>query len=202
MNTSYSEDPRMPDDAFSQLVDCLEDAKSAGEKEIMLMSVATCGLDAKPSVRYILAADINEYGVSFFTNKNSGKGIQLSENPQVSICFYWNTLGQQLIIEGKAIATSLAEADTLWRKRDRTKQIAAWASNQSEHSRGANSHKERLSKTRESFGYDEVPLPENWIAYRVVPSRIEFWRAGWRNIKDRIAYELHGDEWKRITYEP
>lgn len=202
MAKPYSDDPRMPDEAYSLLQDCLANAKNAGEKDLMLMSMATCGLDAKPSVRHILAADINQYGVLFFTNKVSGKGQQIAANPRIGLSFYWQSIGQQLVMEGTAIAASEAEAETIWMKRDRDKQIAAWASNQSEDSRGKSSHQERLTKTRQSFGFDQVPLPENWAAYRVSPTRIEFWRSGWRSIKDRVAYELHDSGWQTSRYEP
>ncbi len=192
----------MPDEAYSILQDCLADAKSAGEKDIMLMSLATCGLDASPSVRHMLAADINQYGVLFFTNKTSGKGQQIAANPRIGLSFYWQSIGHQMVMEGHAVAASDSETESIWLKRDRDKQIAAWASNQSENTRGKHSHQERLTKTRQSFGYDQVPLPENWAAYRVSPTRIEFWRAGWRSIKDRVAFELRDNGWQSAHYEP
>ncbi len=192
----------IPAEALTRLNDAIANASEAGERDTKLLSLATCGKDGVPSVRNVLAADINEDGILFFINSRSGKGLQLAENPHVGLCFYWSSLGLQLVIDGVANQVSDVEADAIWQKRDRSKQITAWASNQSEETRGRKSLQERSEKIRQSYDFEPIPMPEHWKAYRVAPTRLEFWQSGWRRVHERKAYLLENGKWVSKLYEP
>jgi pyridoxamine 5'-phosphate oxidase len=53
------------------------------------MSLATSTADGHPSVRLVLAKEIIDGGVVFFTNYKSQKGRVIVENPNVAATIWW-----------------------------------------------------------------------------------------------------------------
>ena len=49
---------------------------------------------------------------------------------------------------------------------------------------------------------DEVPRPEHWGGYRVVPDRLEFWQNRDNRLHDRLVYRLSGDGWQLERLSP
>ena len=79
-------------------------------------ALATSTRDGVPSVRMVLAKRIGERRFCFFTNEESRKGKELTQNPRAALCFHWKTLRRQVRAEGevssstqwKSIGTSIA----------------------------------------------------------------------------------------------
>lgn len=70
-----------------------DQALAAGVDEPNAMTLATASRDAVPSARIVLLKEFNANGFVFFTNYNSYKGQQLSENPKACLVFSgssWN----------------------------------------------------------------------------------------------------------------
>lgn len=189
-------------EALQKLTDALEEASASGAPEPYIMSLATVDADNKPSVRSILLANVNEQGLLFFVNKNSGKGIQLANNPNVAMCFYWPSMSLQVVVDGVAQQEAGAEANRIWSKRARANQLAGWASRQSEESSGRDVLAARVAETQETFSDERVPLPEHWAGYRAFPTRIEFWRTGWRRMKHRVCYKKDDEGWTKTLLDP
>ena len=189
-------------EAMARAKEAIREASAAGMSDSNVATLCTASLACVPSSRSVVVEDINSYGPLFFANSVSGKGVQIASNHHVSLCFYLRSLSLQIIIDGRAGIVSDVEAESIWAKRDRQRQIVSWASNQSEPSRGKASHQLRMDKVRKSFGYEQIPLPMNWKGYRVSPARVEFWQANWRNPKDRQSYQLENDCWERVDLEP
>lgn len=189
-------------EAMDRAKEAVRDASVAGVSDSNVATLSTASLACVPSSRSVVIEDINSFGPLFFANSASGKGIQMASNHNVSLCFYLRSLSLQIIIDGQAGIVSDVEAESIWSKRDRQRQVVSWASNQSEPSRGKESHQFRMEKVRKSFGYEQIPLPMNWKGYRVFPVRVEFWHANWRNPKDRQCYQLENDCWERVDLEP
>lgn len=204
MNNSFleAENKELLIEAMQRMRSSIDDARSEGMEEANVATLSTANLNSAPSSRSILIEDINDYGPFFFANFTSGKGIQMASNPYISLCLYLRAQRLQIIVEGRVSAVSDVEAESIWLKRDRHLQVASWASNQSGISRGSESHEQRLKEIRENYSYEHVPLPENWRGYRVSPNRVEFWKANWRNIKDRQCYVLKNNRWKLVELEP
>jgi pyridoxamine 5'-phosphate oxidase len=189
-------------EALQKLSDALEEAKAIDAPEPYIMSLATVDAQGRPSVRSILLANINERGLLFFVNTQSGKGKQLANNPNVAICFFWPSLHLQVVIDGVAEQEAEAEANRIWSKRARANQLAAWASHQSEESLGKDALAARVAEMQEAFSDERVPMPENWAGYRVLPARMEFWRTGWQHMKDRVRYKKEGEQWVKTMLDP
>ncbi|XP_052865800.1 pyridoxine/pyridoxamine 5'-phosphate oxidase-like [Anopheles cruzii] len=152
------------------------------------MCLATATKDAVPSARFVLLKDVTDEGFTFFTNYESRKADELTENSSVALAFYWLPLRRSVRIEGTAERVSRDASETYFHTRPRASQIGAVASPQSKPipNREFLDKKERALK--EELGPDaEVPLP-NWGGYLVRPKAIEFWQGQTNRLHDRIRF--------------
>jgi pyridoxamine 5'-phosphate oxidase len=159
------------------------------------VALATVGADGQPSVRTVLLRGFDERGFVFHTNSQSRKGRQLGENPRVALCFYWDSLKEQVLIEGTAGPIPDEESDAYWQSRHRDSQLAAWASLQSQRLDNRHVLESRFDEFEARFEGGDVPRPPHWHGYRVTPHRIEFWQSRPARMHDRIVYERTDGEW-------
>lgn len=172
-----------------------EAEQKSGMKEHNAMTLATSTEDGKPSARIVLLKTYDERGFCFFTNMTSRKGKELAENQNVALCFYWETIGKQIRIEGKVEKVSQKESDDYFASRRRGSQIGAWASKQSTHMETDDALINRVKEITEQFEAQTIPRPPFWGGYRVVPNRIEFWQAGEFRLHTRIIYSKVDGGW-------
>jgi len=148
-----------------------------------------------------LLRGVDERGFVFYTNLTSEKGRQLEENKAAALCFHWDPLKEQVRIEGTVEPVSGKEADEYWKTRPRESQIGAWASRQSETLESREVLVNRVAEVEAKFEGQEMPRPDFWSGFRVVPNRIEFWKGMPSRLHERIVYELGEDGWtKRMLY--
>ncbi len=162
-------------------------------------ALATATTDGKPSVRMILLKNFDEHGFVFYTNLNSKKAKELAENPQAALCYYWQDMNKQVRIEGKVEQVSKEEADKYFASRARESQIGTWSSNQSQPLSSLQELDQRFRDYTEQFKDKEIPRPEFWSGFRIVPDAIEFWKLGKYRLHERVCYKkTETDEW--ISY--
>ena len=167
------------------------------------MAVSTVGEDGRPSSRMLLLKKV-DHGFVFFTNYGSRKAREIEANGRVALLFHWAVLERQVRIEGPAARITAEESDAYFQTRGRGSRIGAWASRQSEpiDSRGELEAQVREVKAR--FEGGEVPLPDFWGGYRVVPERMEFWQGRADRLHDRWAWhrEDPGSPWRVQRLQP
>ncbi|MFT7467953.1 MAG: pyridoxamine 5'-phosphate oxidase [Candidatus Pseudothioglobus sp.] len=175
--------------ALARLMALLDSASSRGLPNFDSAALATCGVDARPSVRMINVFVMqNDGAVMFFANRLSGKGRQLAENPRAAICLYWPELQEQVIVEGIVKEAAETESDRLWTQRTRESQLAAWAAPQGETVAERGTVRQQVQDLRKQSGFDRVPRQSDWHAYSLEPARIEFWPSGWHRARERVRY--------------
>src|SRR5439155_1998867 len=76
-------------------------AHGVSEQDATSMTLATAARDGQPSARIVLLKSFDDRGFVFYTNYQSRKGKELSENPRASLLFYWSQLWRQVRIEGE-----------------------------------------------------------------------------------------------------
>lgn len=179
-----------------------DDATAAGLKLSEAMTLATATRDGTPTARVVLLKEVDDEGFVFYTNYRSAKARDLDDNPKAALVFYWVQLDHQVRVEGLVQRTSSEESKAYFKTRPRESQIGAWASPQSEVIPSREVLEQRADELERLYQDRDVDCPEHWGGYRLIPSRIEFWKNRPGRLHDRILYEREpGGEWsiKRLA---
>ncbi|MFB6263078.1 MAG: pyridoxamine 5'-phosphate oxidase, partial [Bradymonadaceae bacterium] len=168
------------------------------------VTLATVSPDGRPRARTVL---LKEHGPSefvFYTNYSSTKAEDLEHDPRAALVVHWEPLDRQIRIEGEVERVSEARSDDYFATRPRASQIGAWASDQSAPLASREALIERFEQVREEFEGEPVPRPDDWGGYRVIPHRMEFWRAGPHRLHDRWEFKRPAPdaEWSRQRLNP
>ena len=177
-------------DPVAQLHAWLDDARAAGIELSEAMTLATATADGAPSARMVLLKDAGERGLSFFTNYESRKGVELAENPRAALVLYWHALGRQVRVEGTVERLPSAESDEYFASRPPGSRRSAAVSPQSQ---VIDSRKE-LERAAAALG-DDIPRPPGWGGYLLVPSLWEFWQHRVDRLHDRFRYRSGEGGW-------
>lgn len=190
------------DDPIAFFKAWLKEAEDSGIILPESMSISSCTTEGRPSSRMVLLKEVDQQGFVFFTNYNSRKAIELQENPFAALLFHWNMLQRQVRIEGRIERISEQESADYFHSRGRGSQIGAWASHQSNLLESREVLAERVKMFEDKFKGKQIPLPEFWGGYRVVPDRIEFWQGKADRLHDRFIYQPQQQGWDITRLNP
>lgn len=194
--------PGLYQEAIERFSAILGEARLLGLREPNAMTLATCDRSGGPTARTVSLKDISAEGLVFYTNEMSVKGIQMAEDSRACAVFFWRRLMEQVIIEGVVRVLDEPTIDRYWQTRTRESQLAAWASEQSKPLRSRHTLLRRVVEAKAAFRDQKVPRPPYWLGYCLVPSRIEFWKAGWHRLNERVSYALSGTGWSKQYLNP
>lgn len=187
---------------FVQFEKWFSEAKNAAILEPNTMILATSGKDNIPNIRAVLLKIFDEKGFVFFSNYTSDKAKEIEENPYVAVEFLWLELERQIRIIGKCEKISTKESFAYFIKRSRDSRIGAWVSNQSKIISSRKILALHVEKMKEKFKNGDIPLPDFWGGYRVIPSKIEFWQGRENRLHDRILYTKMQETWQISRLAP
>ena len=190
------------DNPFEQFKLWMDQALEAGIQDPTAMSVATVDSSGKPWQRMVLLKEFDQRGFVFYTNLGSRKAKDIEGNPQVSLHFPWLQLDRQVIVGGRAERLSTVDVMKYFLSRPKGSQLAAWASKQSSRINSRQALETQFAQVKEKFSKGEIPLPDFWGGYRVVPEEIEFWQGGEQRLHDRFSYGLDDGDWEISRLSP
>lgn len=181
-------------DPVAQFEQWLEEAVTSDIPDPTAMVLATVDASGQPDQRIVLLKHLSAQGFVFFTNYQSAKAQQISQNPKVSLHFPWHYMERQVRVNGRAEKLTTGESLKYFLTRPRDSQVAAWASSQSARISSRQILLQQFEAMRAKFAQGSIPIPDFWGGYRVIPHRFEFWQGGGSRLHDRFEYCLTDDQ--------
>ncbi len=177
------------------------EAIDSGIVEPSAMSLATTD-ESEIGIRTVLLKYFDDKGFVFYTNYKSKKSRQIETRPEAALLFSWLTLERQIKIVGSVEKVSSLESIKYFASRPKDSQIGAWASKQSTTISSRDILQSQFESMKQKFSSGEVPLPDFWGGYRVIPRTIEFWQGRESRLHDRFVYQRSEDGWTISRLSP
>ena len=187
---------------FKQFDIWFEEAKKIGLKDPNAMNVASSSKDGIPSSRMVLLKSHDENGFVFYTNYTSRKSKEIIDNPHVALNFFWDALERQVRVEGKIEKIDSKISDEYFSSRSRLSQLGAHASEQSQVIQSYDIITNKLKELEKEFDGKEIPRPNHWGGFIIVPESIEFWQGHEGRIHDRLKFYKEDQQWKINRLSP
>jgi len=193
-----------PSDPIAQFKRWFEEAMNAEVPEPNAMTLSTATRSGRPSARIVLLKGLEDGDFLFYTNYQSHKGRELEENPYAALTFLWHELQRQVRVEGRVERLSPEASTDYFQSRPKSSQIGAWVSPQSQRIESREVLEEREQELWEKYeDAEQLPRPEHWGGFRVMPHRIEFWQGRPSRLHDRIYFERDASgEWRKSRLAP
>lgn len=180
---------------ISLFIDWLADAGAHEVNDSNAMTLSTVDADGLPDARIVLLKDVDERGFTFYSNRESAKGMELVVRPVAALTFHWKSLRRQVRVRGTVEPVTVEEADAYFASRARESRIGAWASDQSRVLEGRETLEAAVARETARFDGHEVDRPERWTGWRIVPQSVEFWRDRPFRLHDRLRFVRAGEGW-------
>lgn len=153
-------------DPLAELRRMFEQARQGGGSAPTAASLAMTDMRGQPSIQALHVLDIDERGPLFFVDRNGATWQRLEGNPCAALCFFWPEFDRQVVVEGHVEPAGSEIADRYWPVQ------AAY----------------RTGPTGVHAAVRQSPRPAHWLAIRLRPDAIRFWRRGWSNPRGQERY--------------
>jgi len=189
------EEANADSDPFKQFQIWFKQACDAEFIEPNAMNLATVDEAGDISSRMVLLKGFDENGFVFFTNYESNKAKDLLATKQAALTFWWDKLHRQVRVRGIVEKVSREDTVEYFHSRPRGSQIGAIASRQSSVIENSDYLATEYKKIEQKYEGEEIPCPDHWGGYCVVPVQFEFWQGRPNRLHDRLRYSKSSSDW-------
>ena len=195
--------PRMPENPIAKFDTWYTEVRRPGTlKHPTAVCVSTVDRAGQPEARFVDLKRFDESGFVFTTSFDSPKGISLYHNSAIALTFWWDHFGRQVRVRGSAARLSLKENQELFRQRPRDAQLATWASRQSVILEDPKALHVSFREVQEKFDIEEIPCPDYWGGFLVIPLSIEFLTFQSDRLHQRILFTRNSGDWDVVILQP
>lgn len=180
----------------------LNEAVIEGFYDANAMVLSTVDPVGQPQSRVVLLKEVDENGLIFYTNYESDKGQQISSNPLVSVTFWWDKMERQIRVCGRVEKVSRQHTESYYNSRPRESRLGALASKQSVPIDSYSELESNYTYLENKYVDQEIPCPEYWGGYRIIPTKYEFWQGRPSRLHDRIVYKNENQQWRKFRLNP
>jgi pyridoxamine 5'-phosphate oxidase len=195
----YFDTEAAPDDPIELFIEWLDAAIDGGVPQPLAMSVATATRDGHPSNRTLILKDVDATSLWFASLSSGEKGRELSDNPEAALVFYWREQGRQIRVTGTVEEGPREVSKLDFLARTKNARARAIAGRQGEPIEDVDTH---LRAALELLEKDPDFVPADWVAYRVIPTSVEFWQAERERDQVRLRYLRKQHGWVRDLLWP
>ena len=192
----------MDSDPFVEFGRWLQRARDLELLDATAMTLATAGLDGKPSARIVLLKHFDAAGFSWYTDSRSRKGRQIDANPNAALLFHWRDLSRQVSVHGTVEVLPADDAEKYFHLRPEGSRYSAAASRQSTEVESRSHLEDEVLRLRAAYPDGDVPRPDAWLGYRLIPEYFEFWQGQSDRLHDRIVYTRTENTWVMTRISP
>ncbi|MBY4678015.1 pyridoxamine 5'-phosphate oxidase [Marinobacterium arenosum] len=192
----------LQDDPVAQFAHWLQQATEVSPDDATSMTLATASASGMPSARIVLLKHFDQEGFAWYTDYESQKGRELAENPQAELMFYWYGLERQVRVQGRVERLSPAQAEQYFNERPFGSRLSAAASHQSQVVDSRATLERQVEQLKQRHPDENLPRPQRWGGYRLVPSKFEFWQGRENRLHDRFRYTLTEQGWQIDRLQP
>jgi len=164
--------------------------------------ISTIDADGFPQSRYVDLKSADNKGFIFCTYLDSNKGHEIQQNPKVSLTIWWDHIGMQIRVVGEAKQISEQLATEFWHTRSRDAQLTTTSFNQSQPLSSESELGAKFEQVKHKMQGHEIPNPDNWGGYAIIPLSIEFLTFKESRLHLRELYQSKNDQWHKTLLQP
>jgi len=166
--------------------------------------LSTATINAIPHARVVSIREISDFGLIFFTQKETRKVSELHENPFATLTFWFEYFERQVIVEGKTQSLSDSEIKDCWHANSREAQIRfySYSPNSSKFITNKQEIEGRKKKVEDMYEGLSIPLSPLYCGFRLMPDRILFYDCSSDNLSEVFDYQRINEKWQKQLLAP
>lgn len=170
-----------------------EELKLSNVRIPTAVCLSTIGIDNFPNARFVSFKEVIDNSFVITGPLNSRKGLEIENNNNVSLTFWWTETERQIRIQGVATKISEQLADRYFEERSANSKAVSSVCEQGKDIDNLEVlEKNVLNKVMENM---EIKRPETWGGFSIEPIRIEFMEFKKTRFHHRRLYEFENGKW-------